>query len=97
MLKVIIIYRYTFTSYRKSYYTPALKKRVYSVLGLSILPSVRLSAGPFVCPSVCNQYFCRTSLINHALQPIQTWYGALARGPTGCLRNSGPPAIYFLF
>ena len=34
---------------------------------------------------------------SHASQPLQTWYGALARGPTGCLPNSGQPVIYFLF
>ena len=66
------------------FYTPASKKRGYTVLALSVLPSV-------------NNIFRRTFLSNHASQPIQTWYGASGRGPTSRLPNWGPPAIYFLF
>ena len=39
----------------------------------------------------------RTFLSNHASQPFQTCYGALTRGHTGYLPNSGLPVIYFLF
>ena len=56
----------------------------YIVLALSLLPSV---------PNI----FHHTFLSNHASQPLQTWYGALARGPTSQLPNSGLPVIYFLF
>ena len=41
--------------------------------------------------------FRSTFLSNHASQPLQTWYGASARGPTRRLPNSRPPVIYFLF
>ena len=34
-------------------------------------------------PNTTNQPF----LSNHASQPLQTWYGASARGPTCCLQN----------
>ena len=54
----------------------------------------------FVCPSVLpsvTNTFCHTFPSNHASQSLQTWYGALARGPTSCLLNSCWPFIYFLF
>ena len=41
--------------------------------------------------------FHSTFLSNHDSQPLLTWYGALARGPTCRLLNSGPLVIYFLF
>ena len=63
------------------------KKRYYTGLALSALP--------FILPSVTN-IFRRTFLSNHASQPLQTWYDASSRGPTGCLLNSEPPVIYFL-
>ena len=59
----------------------------------SVRPSIRLS----VRPSVRNQFFSVFFLGNHASQPLKTWYGALARGPTRHLPNSGSPVIYFLF
>ena len=40
----------------------------YIVLALSVLPSV-------------SNIFRHTFLSNHASQPLQTWYGASARGP----------------
>ena len=46
------------------------------VLALSVLLSV-------------TNIFRHTFVSNHALQPLQTWYGALARGPTCRLLNSG--------
>ena len=51
-------------------YTPASKKRGYTVLALSVLPYILL-----VLPSVTN-IFCCTFLSNHASQPFQTWHGA---------------------
>ena len=48
------------------YYNPASKKRGYTVLALSLLPSI-------------TSIFHRTFLSNHASQTLQTWYGALAR------------------
>ena len=63
---------------------PASKKRGYTILALSVLTSI-------------TNIFCHTFLGNHASQPLQTWYGALARGPICHLLNSGLPAIYFLF
>ena len=66
------------------FHTPATKKRGYTILALSVLPSV---------PNI----FRRTFLDNHASQPLQTWYDALTRGSTRHLPNSGPPVIYFLF
>ena len=56
----------------------------YNVLALSVLPPV-------------TNTFCRTFLSNHALQPLETRYGASPRDPTCRLPNSGPPLIYFLF
>ena len=56
----------------------------YIVLALSIPLSV-------------TNIFHHVFLSNHASQPLQTWYGALAKGPTIRLPNSGPPVIYFLF
>ena len=50
----------------------------------------------FDIPSITN-IFCRYFLSSHASHPLQTLYGALARSPTHCLPNSGPPVIYFLF
>ena len=50
----------------------------------------------YVRPSVHTNVFHHTFLSNHASQPHQTWYGALARGPTRRLPNSGQPVIYFL-
>ena len=47
-----------------SYHTPAWKKMGYTVLALSVFPSVLLS--------VIN-IFRRTFLSNHASQPLQTW------------------------
>ena len=68
-------------------YTPALKKGG----GVYCFSSV-----PPVLPSIMNIFHC-TFLNNHVSQLFQTWYGALARGPTRRLPNSGPPVIYFLF
>ena len=69
-------------------YTPTSKKRGYTVLGLSVLLSVH--------PSLTN-LFHHTFLSNHASQPLQIWYGALARDPYCHLLNSGPLVLYFLF
>ena len=65
-----------------------------------IIPPLRRTGGytvlaPSVLPSVTN-IFHHIFLSNHASQPLQTWYGASARGPTGCLSNLGPPVIYLL-
>ena len=69
-------------------FIPRLRRREgYTVLALSILLSI--------LPSVTN-IFCCSFFRNHASQPLQTWYGALARGPTHGLPNLGPPIIYFL-
>ena len=51
-----------------SNYTPAAKKRGYTVLALSVLPSV-------------TNIFSHTFLSNHASHLFQTWYGASATGP----------------
>ena len=67
-----------------NFYTHASKKR-----GVYWFSSVR--------PSVHNQYFRHTLLSNHASQPLQTWYGALAMGPTRHLPKSGRQGIFFLF
>ena len=40
--------------------------------------------------------FHHSFLNNHASQPLQTWYGAFARGPTYRIPNSDPPVICFL-
>ena len=64
---------------------------------LSMINSTNaLSFHPSFCPSVANICQC-TFLSNHASQPLQTWYGASARGPTRGLPNSRQPFIYFLF
>ena len=44
-----------------------------------------------------SEKFRHTYLSNHALQPLQTWYGASPRGLTCCLQNLHLPLIYFLF
>ena len=70
-------------------FIPPLRRRGWStVLALPVLPSV--------LSSVSNIFRC-TFLSNHASQPLQTWYGALARGPTRRLPNSILPGIYFPF
>ena len=62
-----------------------LQRRVgYTVLALSVLTSM-------------TNIFHQTFLSNCASQPLQTWYGTLARGPTRGLPNCGPPVVYFLF
>ena len=66
------------------YYTPFQRRGRYTVLALSIVLSL-------------SNVSSSTFLSNHASQPLQTLYGALARGPTSCLLNSGQPVIYFLF
>ena len=58
-----------------------------TVLTLSVLPSVLFSV---------TNIFHGTFLSNHASQPFQAWYGALARCPTRRLSNSDAPVIYFL-
>ena len=63
---------------------PLWRRGGYTVLALSILPSV-------------TTIFRCTFLSNHASQPLQTWYVASARGPTHCVWNSCPPVIYSLF
>ena len=47
-------------------------------------------------PSVTNIYCC-FFLSNHASQSIQSWYGALAKGPTHFLPKSRPLVLYLLF
>ena len=54
----------------------------YTVSALSFLT--------FFLPSVTN-IFRRTFLSNHASHPLQTWYGASARGPSRRVPNTGPP------
>ena len=79
------------------FFIPLLRKRRgYTGLALSVLPSVFLPVLSFVLPSVAN-IFRRIFLSNHASQPLQTWYGVSARGSTRRLWNSGPRVIYFLF
>ena len=68
--------------------SPLRRREWYTVLALPVLPSAH--------PSITN-VFRRTFLNNHASQPLQTWYGALAKGSTRPLSNSGPPVIYFQF
>ena len=73
------------------FYTPFSKKEgVYCFS--SVLPSVRPSV---LC--LLTNIFRHTFLSNHVLQPLQTWCGASAMGPTCHLPNSHPPVIYFLF
>ena len=79
---LLIPREFLFLSY--IYYTPLRRRGGYTVLALSILLSL-------------TNVYGSTFLSNHASQPLQTWYGALARGPTSCLLNSGPPVIYFPF
>ena len=64
---------------------PHLKKKGYTLLAVSVLPSI--------LPPVTN-IFHHTFLSNNASQQLQTWYGALARGPTRGLPNS---VIHFRF
>ena len=71
-------------TFSRNVYTLASKKRGYTVLALSVFLSV-------------TTIFHRIFLGNHASQPFQTWYGALARGPTLGLLNFFPPLIYLLF
>ena len=58
-----------------------LQRRGYTVLALSVLPSV-------------TNIFRHNFLSNHASQPLQTWYGALTRLPTHPLPDSRPPVFY---
>ena len=55
----------------------------YTLLALSVLPSA-------------TDIF-RLNFLKHASQPLQTWYGALARSRTRRIPNLGLPPIYFLF
>ena len=70
------------------FHTPASEKRGYTVLALSVLPSV--------LPSVTN-IFRRAVFSNRASQPLQPWYDVSAMGHTFGLSNSDPPLIYFQF
>ena len=74
-------------------YTSLTKFRSDSYL----LPVLRLSLLVFCGLRYVSNISCRTFLRNHALQPLQTWYGASAKGSICRLPNSGPPVIYFLF
>ena len=71
---------------------PHFEEEGGGVYCVSSVRSFRLS----VLASVTN-ISRRTFLSNHALQPLQTWYGTSDRGPKRRLSNSGPPLIYFLF
>ena len=61
------------------------RRRGYTGFALCVRPSFRLY--------VTNIFVA----LFHASQPLQTWYGASAKGPARHLPNSGPPVIYYLF
>ena len=64
---------------RDIFIPPLQRREMYTVLALSICLSIS--------PSIIS-IFRHTFLSNHASQPLQTWYVASARGPTGHLQNS---------
>ena len=67
-------------------YTPASKKKGYTVLALSVLLFVT---------NIFRRFFF-FFLSNHVSQPLQTWYDDSARGPIRRLTNSCPLVIFFL-